>query len=139
MKKILGLLVIVAVAGLAWTLFMKKEVQGRYSLSELQDIAEGANEQLPVMVDEMTKFEKVTASDKTLEKHYKLVSLRKEDLDMGAFKVQMEKSIVSQSCNNQQSKNLFSSGVSEWSTYYDSDGDHLLTVKVSSGQCENMP
>ena len=140
MKKILlPLLVLVVGAGLAWTFYMKKEVAERYSLSELQNIAEGASKTLPIMVDEMTSFEKVTADEKLLEKHYKLVLIEKSGLDLEKFKDQMTRILIDQSCVNSQSLNLFASGVSEWSTYYDKNDEHILTVKISSKDCSKSP
>lgn len=140
MKKILlPLLVLVVGAGLAWTFYMKKEVSERYSLSELQSIADGASKTLPIMVDEITSFERVTADEKLLEKHYKLVSIEKSGLDLERFKDQMTRALIDQSCANTQSLNLFSSGVKEWSTYYDKNNEHILTVKIGSEDCAKSP
>lgn len=140
MKKVLlPLLVLVIGAGTAWTFYMEKEVAERYNLSELQGIAEGASKNLPVMVDEITSFEKVTADEKLLQKHFKLVSIEKSGLDLEKFKDQMTRLLIAQSCVNSVSLNLFASGVSEWSTYYDKNDEHILTVKINSKDCSKSP
>jgi len=133
---LLLLLVLVVGSGFAWTFYMKKDVAERYSLSELQGIAEEASKSLPIMVDEITSFERVTAAEKLLEKHYRLVSIERSGLDLMSFTNQMTKSLVDQSCMNSQSLNLFNSGVSEWSSYYDTNDEHILTVKISSEDCK---
>ena len=138
MKKfLLPLLILVVGVGLARTYYMKKEVAERYTLSELQGIAEGASKNLPMMVDEITSFERVTAAEKLLEKRYKLISVEKSGLDIANFRDQMTTILVDQSCKNSQSLNLFNSGVSEWSSYYDKNDELIVTVKISSESCKN--
>lgn len=136
MKKILlPLLVVIVGVGLFKTYSMNSDVSERYNLSELQSIASSANQNLPAKVDEVTILKRVTASEKILEKHYQMISIRKSDLDIQAFSKQMEKILIDQSCKNNQSINLFSSGVSEWFTYNDKNDKHILTIKVSAKNC----
>lgn len=136
MKKILlPLLVVIVGVGLIKTYSIKSDESERYNLSELQGIAKSANQNLSVKVDEATMLKSVTVSEKTLEKHYQMISIPKSDLDIQAFSNQMEKILIDQSCKNDQSIYLFSSGYSELFTYTDKNDKHLLTVKVSAEDC----
>jgi len=136
MKKLFLLLVIIAGIGLSWTFIMKKEVESRYSLTALQRIADGANKNLPVMIDKLTRLEKVSASDNVLEKHYTFTESEISDLDLVNVKSQLSKILVEQSCANAQSTTLYKNGVSEWFTYQDRNGENIVTIKIGLNDCK---
>ena len=135
-KKLVVVFLIVLGGGLAWTYYMKKQVDSRYSLKSLQEIAKGADASLPILVDATTRLDKVTASEKVLEKHYTLIGVQESTVDKTAFKEAMSKPLREQSCANSQSKILYQNGVSEWYTYYDENHNLLATVKVNLASCQ---
>ncbi len=135
MKKILLVLAVVAVAGFGWTYKMKSEAT--YTLEELNSIASAANKALPVMVDDATRLERVVAHEGVLEKQYTLLTLRHADLNVVEFESKMFASLVTQSCANEQSRSLYSAGVSEWYTYSDMNGEIINTFKISKSSCSS--
>jgi hypothetical protein len=135
-KKLVVVFLLVVGAGLAWTFAMKKDVESRYDLALLQDIANGANKTLPVMVDEITRLEKVSASDDLLEKHYTLVNTNVSNLNVADINNQLSKILTELSCGNAQSIKLYKNGVSEWFSYKDGNGNHITTVKINASNCQ---
>ena len=137
MKKILVFVFLIVLgAGLAWTYYMKKQVDSRYSLKSLQEIAKGANATLPVLVDAQTRLDKVSASEKVLEKHYTLIGVQESAVNKVTFMEAMTKALREQSCVNSQSKDLYQHGVSEWFSYSDENHNLLATIKINLSSCQ---
>lgn len=136
MKNILiGLLAIVAIAGLARFFYMKGALAARYSLSDLHDMAEEANKTLPVMVDPQTRLDKVVASDHLLEKQYTLISAQTSSELTDKLTTTLFPILKAQSCQNKQSMNFYQSGVSEAFTYIDMNGKPIATLTVNKSSC----
>ena len=136
MKKILvAVLLIVGAFGFYRVYVMKTAIAVRYPLSELKAIAIEANKNLPVMVDQLTRLDSVVAHEGILEKRYSLVSTRLSDVNVGEFTAKISPILISESCRNKQSLNLYASGISESLTYSDMEGQKISTITINKKSC----
>ena len=137
MKKFLVILLIAIVAIGLWKVYsMKSEMASRYSIDDLQKIAMEANKNLPTMIDQYTRLDEVAASDHLLEKRYTLVTLTESDALHDQLKNQLFPSLITESCKNKQSINLYNNGVAEAFTYSDMNKKHLATFRIDKDSCK---
>ena len=136
MKKILvAVLLIVGAFGFYRVYVMKTAIAARYPLSELKAIAIEANKNLPVMVDQLTRLDSVVAHEGILEKRYSLVSTKLSDVNVGEFTAKISPILISESCRNKLSLNLYASGISESFTYSDMEGQKISTITINKKSC----
>lgn len=61
------------------TFYMDEQVKSRYGIEKLSELAAGSNANLPTMLNENIRYDKVVAKEKSLENHYTLVNVQKWD------------------------------------------------------------
>ncbi|SFF51219.1 hypothetical protein SAMN05518865_10168 [Duganella sp. CF458] len=134
-KILIGFAVVVAAAGLGYVQYMKGEVAARYSPDALKQIAAESNKELPVMVDHLTRLDAVMATERTLEKRYTLVTAQASESLQAELTTKLFPVIKEQSCQNQQSKELYQHGVSEAFTYSDMNEKPVASITLNKNSC----
>lgn len=135
-KVLIGIAVIAAAAGLGRVQYMKAEIAKRYSPESLQQIAVESNKDLPVMVDQLTRLDAVVATEHTLEKRYTLVTAQISEPLRAEVTTKLFPALKAQSCQNEQSKDLYQHGVSEAFTYSDMNGKPIASVTFNKDSCK---
>lgn len=135
-KILIGLAVVVAAAGVGRVLYMKAEIARRYSPEALQQTAVESNKELPVMVDHLTRLDAVVATGSTLEKRYTLVTAQVSEPLRAEVTTKLFPVLKAQSCQNEQSKDLYQHGVSEAFTYSDMNGNPIASITFDQNSCK---
>ncbi|MGW8394171.1 hypothetical protein [Pseudoduganella sp. HUAS MS19] len=135
-KILIGIAIVVAAAGLGSVQYMKAEIAERYSPEALSKIAAQSSKELPVMVDHLTRLDAVVATEHTLEKRYTLVSAQVSEPLRAEVATKLFPVLKAQSCQNEQSKDLYQHGVSEAFTYSDMNGKPVASITFNENSCK---
>ncbi len=131
-KNILFIVVFGSLLGCAHNSTQEKE--SALSLSEV--VAIQVNKKLPKMIDDMTLNEKVTANKTDFVQHYKLVNIRKADLNLMSFVSElMDSNMKKDHCANEIAVMLHKNGVTQWVSYRDMNNDLIIKIKKDMSKC----
>lgn len=103
--------------------------------TEINEIVDGTNKNLPTMVDSETRFESVSAeSGKVYKYHYTLINAEKRNFDVANFSEKQKQTILS-GINDLKNKSGFKffieNNVTFAYSYDDKNGENLLNILIS--------
>lgn len=106
------------------------------SLDFLEEVADGANAKLPVMVDEETKLYKVTAAESLLTYHYRMVNYYAEELDSEAFEAAIRDDATKKLCESPETRDpLLKNGVTIRFSYFGTDREPITSFDTTPADC----
>ncbi|MCA9392884.1 MAG: hypothetical protein KC900_01665 [Candidatus Omnitrophica bacterium] len=91
--------------------------------------------QLPLMVDEDTRLDKIAIQDNTFQYRYTLVNDRATELNRDAFIEAMQPLLIAQSCTVPNLRILVDQGATLSFFYKDKEGEPFAELAVSGEQC----
>lgn len=97
--------------------------------------AKTINQQLPVMVDKVTRLDLVMAAGKQLFYKYTIVNTPGRGLDKAGFSGAVRPMLVTNACTAEETRKLLQLGVSYNYIYIGSDGVVIDTIKVGRADC----
>lgn len=101
----------------------------------IQKSAEAANKSCPMMVDEITRLDNVTAlPGKTLQYNYTIFNIDRELLDTTAFKDQMRPQMIQMIQTMPEMSSIRDYDVTLKYVYKDEAGDYLFKISIDSQQ-----
>jgi hypothetical protein len=109
---------------------------GSLTDEHLQNAAEHANRDLPKMVDDVTRLDRVAAEPgKRMVFFNTLTSYRTPEVDLARFYSEFAPRIRSSACGNVDTRRMLDGGVTmEW-TYKGSDRGHIGSVRATIKDC----
>ena len=102
--------------------------QRSISNEEINKISENLNKKLPMMVDQVTRFEKAMPLNQGLQYKYTLVSIPSKTINQDAIRPKLRKYILDSRCNDM--KILLDAGISLEYAFYGNDGGFIVIVDV---------
>lgn len=101
----------------------------------LQGTAKMTNKQLPIMVDDETKLERVSSEGNTLTYHYELVNYISTELDADALAHSIKPMVTQQTCSMAKLKSILYQGGSVSYQYNGKDKKPILIVNINNNSC----
>jgi hypothetical protein len=102
----------------------------------LADIAEATNKNLPMMVDEETRFDKIEHEKNTLIYRFTLVNHASSQIDKEAFGKSIVLDVVPRTCNNEKLTVLFANDITLKFVYYGNDNVQLTEFDIHPSDCQ---
>ena len=138
---VFGVLIVVALAGFAARLLgietplTKPDITKKNNLV-LSRVANDMNENLPAMIDEITRLDRVTGENLTLTYTYTLVGFSKEEISADALVSEIKPGMLSNYCTSPNMTELKDNHVKLQAKYLDESGQLITQFYVSSSECE---
>jgi hypothetical protein len=102
--------------------------------TEIREIAESTNKNLPMMVDSETRFESVLVKPgKVYQYNYTLINIEKRNFDVADFSIKQKKTILNgiKSMSTKSGFKFFvENGVTLSFIYDDKNGDNILNISI---------
>ena len=104
----------------------------------MMEVSSELNKVLPMMIDKDTQaFATSIVNGDTLQYHYKLVNLRKEEVDSSFLNAEATKNHTNFVCSSPDMKFLIKNNISVNYAYYGKNHNHITTIFVDTSQCKN--
>ena len=104
----------------------------------MMEVSSELNKVLPMMIDKDTQaFSTSIVNGDTLQYHYKLVNLRKEEVDSSFLNSEATKNHTNFVCSSPDMKFLIKNNISVNYAYYGKNHNHITTIFVDTSQCKN--
>lgn len=100
--------------------------------------AQVMNEGLPMMVDDLSRLEQVTYSDRVFREHYRIVGVTEDELQNEFSPDAVQRFFISNACNHKPSQNAMREGIEFAYEFRTEDGSKHTEVSVSSTDCEGL-
>ena len=100
--------------------------------------ARAMNEGLPMMVDEISRLDRVTYSGRVFRRSYTIVGMTLEETRIGSNPDAVQQSIISNACSNEPSRNALNEGVEFAYEFRSEDGSKHAEFSVASTDCESQ-
>ena len=121
--------VILLIAIPSFTKYQKSSSKNR--LQGIQNLAAQANSQLPQMIDEHTRLDKVIAADsKTLKYIFTLIAESKDSIDIETFSKEMKTHFNNVYNTTDQFKFFRENNIKLMYEYHDKDDNYVTTVSI---------
>jgi hypothetical protein len=101
----------------------------------LEGTAKISNKQLPIMVDEDSKLERLSSNDNSLIYHYTLVNYDAAELDAEVLEQTLKPLVVKQLCTNLSLKPVLDKGGVIVFQYAGKDKVEILNLSVNGDSC----
>ena len=102
----------------------------------LIEISSEVNKLLPMTIDKDTQaFATSIVNGDTLQYHYKLVNLRKEEVDSSFLNAEATKNHTNFVCSSPDMKFLIKNNISVNYAYYGKNQKHITTIFVDTKKC----
>ena len=100
------------------------------------EISSEVNKLLPMTIDKDTQaFATSIVNGDTLQYHYKLVNLRKEEVDSSFLNAEATKNHTNYVCSSPDMKFLIDNNISVNYAYYGKNQKHITTIFIDTKQC----
>lgn len=137
-KDVILIIVVFAVAaayGFGRT-FLKAKLQPPGSEAALREMALELNRSLPKMIDADTQLAFTSGADHEFAFHYKIVSRKAEEVQVGPFEAELRKRLIPASCSDHDlQERFFKNGTTVSHQFQGSDGMPIVTVDVTPQDC----
>ncbi len=100
--------------------------------------AQAINSGLPMMVDDLSRLEKVTYANRVFREHYTIVGVTEDELQNEFDPSVVRRFFISNACNHYPSRNAMKEGVVFAYEFRTEDGSKHTDVSVSSTDCEAL-
>lgn len=94
-----------------------------------------SNKNLPFMVDEQTRLDKMSLNNHNIHYHYTILDLEKSEIDQNFFKVNMHKILAENSCGDAESLELLKEGRKLIFNYNDKNDAFVTDITVENYDC----
>ena len=101
------------------------------------DTSQQINNQLPMMIDEETRFDFSMALNKQLHLKYTMINSENNEMDIEHFKIKTKNYLLKNQCRNKNMKILLSLGIEYFYNYFDKDGDIIASIKIGFDECNS--
>ncbi|WP_111643085.1 hypothetical protein [Marinimicrobium alkaliphilum] len=102
----------------------------------LLDSADQLNATLPMMVDEETRLDSASGSDRTFRYNYTMVNYASEDIDPEVFVSHMRPQLTAGVCTNKEMAVFVKHRIPVVYAYYGNQGKEIATLAVQSTDCD---
>ena len=103
---------------------------------ELQGVAETSSKDLPKMVNDETRLEKVSASGKAMHYVFTLTKYSSTQLDKEKTHSILETGLINSQCARPDMVEYLKKGVSNHFTYFGNDGEIIFEIIISKESCK---
>ncbi len=100
--------------------------------------AQVMNEDLPIMVDEISRLDRVTYSSRVFREHYTIVGVTLDETRIESNPDAVQQFFISNACNHEPSRNAMEEGVEFAYEFRSEDGSKHTEFSVSSTDCESQ-
>jgi len=105
--------------------------------SSLIATANELNKTLPIMVDSETRLDTSTGFNEMFQYNYTLVNYSFEELDPEEIEETLKPNLINSVCTIEDMAFFIKNDVPVSYAYYGKNGKHVLTITVTSDQCES--
>ena len=104
----------------------------------MMEVSSELNKALPIMIDKDTQaFSTSIVNGDTLQYHYKVVKLSKEEVDVPFLISEATRNHTNFVCSSPDMKFLIKNNISVNYAYYGKNNKHITTIHVDSSQCKS--
>ena len=94
------------------------------------------NKQLPIMVDDDTRFDQAVSEGEKFQYQYTLVNYKADELDGAKLKGILQGQLLKQTCTSRNLKSLIKRGTTISYYYAGKDKKKVMSVDIQPSQCK---
>ncbi len=102
---------------------------------QLLEAANNKNKSLPMMIDDQTRFDNMSAKDRNWYYKYTLINYSADQVDKIKLQKTLKESFKKIQCSNANLVAYLEQGISSYYNYYGNDGIPITTVVIPSDFC----